>query len=93
MLQEDSHPLSGEEERLVTAMQSQLPQDDLAPYLDHRLSQNSLIHLQDDILNLLVGHAEGTQKDGCQKMKYKDIFLSVSSCFQPILHTYAVPFS
>lgn len=64
-------------------------QNDLAPYLDHRLSQNSLIHLQDDILNLLIGHAEGTQKDCCQEMRYKDMFFSVSSRFQPTLQTYA----
>lgn len=49
-------------------MKAPAPAGDLAPYLDHRLSQNSLVHLQDDVLNLLVGHAEGTQKDCCQKM-------------------------
>lgn len=41
-------------------------QDNPAPYLDHRLSENSLVHLQDDVLNLLIRHAEGTQKDCCQ---------------------------
>lgn len=64
-------------------------QDEPAPYLDHGLSENSLIHLQDDILNLMIGHAEGTQKDCCQEMRYKDMFFSVSSVFQPILQTYA----
>jgi hypothetical protein len=27
----------------------------------------------------LIGHAEGTQKDCCQKMRHKDMFFSVSS--------------
>lgn len=27
-------------------------------YLDHRLCENSLIHLQDNVLYLLIGHAE-----------------------------------
>lgn len=60
-------------------------QEEPAPYLDHGLSENSLIHLQDDILNLMIRHAEGTQKDCCQEMRYKDMFFSVSSAFQPIL--------
>lgn len=68
-------------------------QDEPAPYLDHGLSENRLIHLQDDILDLMIGHAEGTQKDCCQEMRYKDMFFSVSSAFQPILQTYFGQFS
>lgn len=78
MPEEDPHPLSREEMRLVHRdAKSPFQNHHLAPYLDHRLSQNSLIHLQDHILNLLVGHPEGTQKDSCQKMRYKDMFSSL----------------
>lgn len=65
-------------DRLVLSDAESQRQEEPAPYLDHGLSENSLIHLQDDILNLMIRHAEGTQKDCCQEMRYKrHVFLSL----------------
>lgn len=44
-------------------------------HLHHGLSQHSFIHFQDDILYLLIRHAEGAQKDSCHVQRETQINL------------------